>query len=182
MGQKYQLNSQEEYQPAKTMVANILICWLPRQFCNKPTISRDLICPAGAKAPVDAKRQFSELSSLALVAIADTVSVITVAKNDEGLDAAKRPRRISLSAIYANVPPTGHRPMPITTKIWRAQAPHSRYHAPNPVIAVYGRTARACKLIRHGQSYVALTADDAFLAHSAPIPTRRGPGGGGGLA
>ena len=53
--------------------------------------------------------------------------------------------------------------MPITTKIRRAQAPHSRYHTPNPVIAVYGRTAPACKLIRHGQSYVALTADDAFL-------------------
>ena len=61
--------------------------------------------------------------------------------------------------------------MPITTKIRRAQAPHSRYHTPNPVIAVYGRTPRACKLIRHGQSYVALTADDAFLGRS-PIRTR----------
>jgi hypothetical protein len=33
-GQKYQLNSLEEYQLVKTMVANILICWRPRQDSN----------------------------------------------------------------------------------------------------------------------------------------------------
>jgi hypothetical protein len=53
--------------------------------------------------------------------------------------------------------------MPTTTKIRRAQAPPSRYHTPNPVIAVYDRTVRAGYLIRHGQSYVAPSADDAFL-------------------
>ena len=73
--------------------------------------------------------------------------------------------------------------MPTTTKIRRAQAPPSRYYTPNPVIAVYDRTVRAGYLIRHGQSYVAPSADDAFL-DTLPHLHRRaacGSGGGSGL-
>jgi hypothetical protein len=60
--QKYQLDSQPEYQPRPATRTNSLICWRPRLLVNFLAAQR-LFCPARANAPSESKRLFSELSA-----------------------------------------------------------------------------------------------------------------------